>query len=256
MLPLLFCLAVGLTVASNTYAGQRTGADNVERQKPTTWQPSQTRSIELFPAGDIFPVYAADPHRPTNHLAVGFHSTTDIPETSSPRTTLSAGGRFGILRIDSSTPAGRSWQISLDAGLDAVFDSPHSNDGIGWDGNYGLTVTTTTEASRFAFKLAVLHASAHLGDEYEARSHASRLNYTREELAVAAAWRPRSSARVYPIAFKLAVLHASAHLGDEYEARTHASRLNYTREELAVAAAWRPRSSARVAELGVAYLMR
>jgi hypothetical protein len=190
-------LAVALTVGSDTYAGQHTGPDKVEEQKPTTWQPTQTRSIELFPAGDIFPVYAADPHRPTNHLAIGFYSTTEIPATSSPRTTLSGGGRFGILRIDSSTPDGRSWQISLDAGLDGVFDSQYSNDGIGWDGNYGLTVTTTKKASRFAFKLAVLHVSAHLGDEYEERTHTSRLNYTREEMAVAAAWRPRPHAGVY-----------------------------------------------------------
>jgi Protein of unknown function (DUF1207) len=190
------CLTVVLIAASHAYAGQPPGPDKVEGQHPTTWKPTRTRSIELFPAGDIFPVYAADPHRPTNHLAVGFYPTTDIPETSSPRTTLSGGGRFGILRID-STPAGRSWQISLDAGFDGMFDSQYSNDSVGWDGNYGVTVTTTAQASPFAFKLAVLHVSAHLGDEYGERTHAPRLNYTREELAVAAAWQPRSHARLY-----------------------------------------------------------
>jgi Protein of unknown function (DUF1207) len=197
MFPALVCLAIVLTIGSDTFAGQHTGADKVEEQAATTWQPSETRSIELFPAGDIFPVYAADPHRPTNLLAVGFYSRTRIPETSSPRTTLSGGGRFGVLRIDSSTPGGRSWQVSLDAGLDALFDSQYRNDGIGWDGNYGLTVTTTSKASPFAFKLAVLHVSAHLGDEYEERTHARRVNYTREELAIAAAWQPRSRARLY-----------------------------------------------------------
>jgi hypothetical protein len=193
----LVCLAVALTFGSDASAGQQNGSDTGEGQKPTTWQPSDARSIELFPAGDLFPVYAADPHRPTNLLAVAFYSTTEIPETSSPRTALSAGGRFGILRVDSATPAGWSWQISLDAGLDGVFDSQYSNDGIGWDGNYGLTVTTTKRASRLAFKLAMLHVSAHLGDEYGERTRAARLNYTREELAVAAAWRPRPHARVY-----------------------------------------------------------
>jgi hypothetical protein len=173
---LLVCLALDLVVSSAKSAGQ---------------------DIELFPAGDIFPVYAADPHRPTNQLAIGFYASTEIPETSSPRTTLSGGGRFGMLRMDSSAPGGRSWQVSIDAGLDAVFDSQHRNDGIGWDGNYGLTVTTARPSSAFAFKLALLHVSAHLGDEYEERTQAARLNYTREEFSLATAWRPRARTRLY-----------------------------------------------------------
>jgi hypothetical protein len=168
-----------------------------DEQKPTIWQPGPTRSVELFPAGDVFPVYAADPHRPTNQIAVGFYTRTEIPDTSSPRSTLSGGGRFGILRVDSSAPGGRSWQVSIEAGLDAVFDSQYRNDGIGWDGNYGLTVTTAKATSPFAFKVALQHTSAHLGDEYEERTQAARVNYTREELALALAWRPRPRARVY-----------------------------------------------------------
>ena len=194
---LVVCLAVVTLLGSPAYAGQQPEPDTVEGQQPTTWRPGQTRSIELFPAGDIFPVYAADPHRPTNQIAVGFYASIDIPDTSSPRSILSGGGRFGILRLDAGTPDGRSWQISLDAGFDSVFDSQYSNDALGWDGNYGLTVTTTKRTSPFAFKLAVLHVSAHLGDEYEERTQAPRLNYTREELAVAAAWRPRPRARIY-----------------------------------------------------------
>jgi hypothetical protein len=193
----LLCLALGLAISPETGAGQDLGPDQSEAQKPPTWNPSPTRSIELFPAGDVFPVYAADPHRPTNQLAIGFYTKTDIPDTSSPRTTLSGGGRFGMLRIDSSAPGGRSWQISIEAGLDAVFDAQYKNDGIGWDGNYGLTVTTGKSSSPFALKMAVLHVSAHLGDEYEERVQVGRLNYTREEFALAASWRPRARTRVY-----------------------------------------------------------
>jgi hypothetical protein len=196
ILRLLPCLALGLVVGSETTAGQDLGPDQSDGQKPPKWNPTQTRSIELFPAGEVFPVYAADPHRPTNQLAIGFYSGTEIPDTSSPRTTLSGGGRFGILRFDSSA-SGRSWQISIDAGLDAVFDSQYKHDGIGWDGNYGLTVTTAKSSSRFAFKVALLHLSAHLGDEYEQRTQTPRVNYTREEFSVAAAWRPLTRARLY-----------------------------------------------------------
>jgi Protein of unknown function (DUF1207) len=106
-----------------------------------------------------------------------------IEDTRSPRFGLSAGGRFGVLRIDAPSPSGRSWQISLDAGLDALFDSQHRQDAIGWDGNYGLTVTTASEGP-LAFKVGLLHVSAHLGDEYAERTGRPRRNYTREELAL------------------------------------------------------------------------
>ena len=190
---LMFVLCSGVAAVG----AQDPVSQRPEEQRPTTWQPGPTRSVELFPAGEVFPVYAADPHRPTNQVAVGFYSRSEIPDASSPRTTLSGGGRFGVLRIDSTAPGGRSWQISIDAGLDAVFDSQYKNDGIGWDGNYGLTVTTAKAASPFAFKIALQHISAHLGDEYEERTRAARINYTREELTLAMSWQPRPRARVY-----------------------------------------------------------
>ena len=137
----------------------------VDEQKPPVWNATPTRTIRLFPAGEIYPVYIADPHRPTNAVVSGFYARSRIPDTSSPRTSLAGGGHFGILRIDSSAPGGRSWQVSIDAGLDAMFDSQFKNDAIGWDGNYGLTLTTTTAASPLGFKVAALHVSSHLGDE-------------------------------------------------------------------------------------------
>jgi hypothetical protein len=191
----LTCLSIVLTMATAAFAEQ--GSGQADGQKPTTWQPTPTRTVELFPAGDIYQAYAADPHRSTSQIAIGFYSTIEIPESSSPRTSLTAGGRFGMLRIDSSSPTGRSWQLSLDAAFDAVFDSQYKNDGIGWDGNYGIMVTTTGKSSPFAFKFAVLHTSAHLGDEYEERTGTSRINYTREEVALGASWRPRARTRIY-----------------------------------------------------------
>jgi Protein of unknown function (DUF1207) len=197
MFPLVIVSMSALAATSSAIAGQQPGTEKNQEQPPPIWKAGQSRSIELFPAGEVFPVYAADPHRPTNQLAISFYPTTEIPDTRSPRTMLAGGGRFGILRIDSSAPDGRAWQISIDAGLDAVFDSQNSNDGIGWDGNYGLTVTTAKTSSRFAFKVALLHVSAHLGDEYEERTQIDRINYTREEIAVAVSFRPRTRLRVY-----------------------------------------------------------
>jgi hypothetical protein len=195
--PVIAFFVCALAATSSATAGQQAGNQKNDEQQPPIWKAGQSRSIELFPAGEVFPVYAADPHRPSNQLGIGFYATTEIPATRSPRWTLSGGGRFGILRIDSSAPDGRAWQISIDAGLDAVFDSQNSNDGIGWDGNYGLTVTTGRASSRFAFKVALLHVSGHLGDEYEERTQIDRINYTREEIVVALSFRPRTRLRIY-----------------------------------------------------------
>jgi Protein of unknown function (DUF1207) len=185
--------AVAVVVfASITYL---LSADNVraqsaspESQREPTWtRPSGSR-FELFPAGDVFPVFVADPHRPTNSIQLGLYPDPEIPAARSPRPLLSAGGRFGMLRFESAGPIRRSWQISIEAGLDTVFDSQNRLDAIGWDGNYGLTLTTAS-ASRLALKVAVQHVSAHLGDEYHERTGVQRLNYTREEVAFGAGWR-------------------------------------------------------------------
>ena len=156
---------------------------------------SSRTSVILFPAGDIFPVYIADPHRPNNLLEERFYTHMEIPEAENPRTALAAGGRFGMLRIEPSSRSGRAWQVSLEAGLDVLFDAQNRLDSIGWDGNYGLSVTTAA-GGPLSFRFALLHLSAHLGDEYQDRTGRIRINYTREELALGAGWRlgPRSRA--------------------------------------------------------------
>lgn len=166
-----------------------------DQRDPTWTRPSGAR-FELFPDGDVYPVYVADPHRPTNAIQMGVYPEPEIPEALSPRAALSAGGRFGMLRIVSAQPGGRSFQVSIEAGLDAIFDSQHRNDAIGWDGNYGLAFTTAS-ASRLAWKVAVLHVSAHLGDEYQDRTDTSRINYTRQEVALGASWRCSPRLRAY-----------------------------------------------------------
>ena len=86
----------------------------------------------------MYALYAADPHRPTNALTEMVYLRGRIEDTRSPRVGLAAGGRFGVLRIDPGTAGGRSWQVSISAGLDVVFDSDHKLDAVGWDGNYGF----------------------------------------------------------------------------------------------------------------------
>jgi hypothetical protein len=188
----MLAVSCGTVMAQAPLPGQP-----VDEQEPPAWSAGSTRTIRLFPSGEVYPVYVADPHRTTNAVAPTFYTHMRLPDASSPRTFLAAGGHFGMLRIEPPVTGGRFWQISLDAGMDALFDSQFKNDAIGWDGNYGLTITTAATTSRLGFKVAVLHISAHLGDEYEERTDIGRINYTREELALGAGWRFRPRWRAY-----------------------------------------------------------
>lgn len=152
-------------------------------------------SMILFPPGDLYPHYIADPHR------VGFgvqwlsFTNAAIPESGVSRVALRAGGRFGIVRMHPSEDE-RGWQVSLEGGFNAQFDADHSLDNIGWDGRYGLVITTA-QSGQWAFKFGVLHDSSHVGDEYMERTGRKRIGYTRHELAAGASWSPDERFRTY-----------------------------------------------------------
>jgi hypothetical protein len=157
---------------------------------------SSGRSLALFPSGNLYPVYVADPQRPNSAAMVRFYTRTEIPDSTSIRVDLKGGGRFGLVRLDPATPDGRSWQFSFEAGLSAQFDSNRKLDSVGWDGNYGATLTTAS-SSPLSFKFALIHRSAHVGDEYAERTGRKRIGYTREELAFGIRWRLTRSFRFY-----------------------------------------------------------
>jgi len=186
--------ALLLVSASSWVAAQSPAAGDTDDPPPVTF--GSGRTLSLFPAGDVYPVYIADPHKTESGVMAQFHTQTEIPDSETYRTGLKAGGRFGLLRLDPATPGGRSWQLSADAGLRAQFDSRHKHDAVGWDGNYGVTLTTAS-AAPFAFKVAILHQSAHIGDEYAERTGRARINYTREEVAVGVDWRLSRGGRLY-----------------------------------------------------------
>lgn len=192
-LPLVvFAASAILASGSAALAQQPTG----EPPQDPTKALSSGRVLTLFPSGDVYHVYVADPHRPTNALVESSIFDNTIPDMGSPITRLAAGGHFGMLRIGPAKPGGLTWQVSIEAGFDALFDAKNRLDAVGWDGNYGLTVTTAS-SSRLGLKIAVLHVSAHLGDEYQERTGRERINYTREEVAVGVAWQWSPRWRTY-----------------------------------------------------------
>ncbi|BCA80719.1 DUF1207 domain-containing protein [Desulfuromonas sp. AOP6] len=150
----------------------------------------------LGPEGDPYAAYQADLHR----AATGMHYLTvaqaDIPDSGSRRFNLQAGGRFGLLRFVPAQAPHRPWQLSFEGGLDAQFDIEHSLDNIGWDGNYGLVITTTLQPGT-NLKLGVVHTSSHLGDEYMQRTGRTRIGYLREEVQLAVDQRFGPWTRIY-----------------------------------------------------------
>ena len=173
---LLLLCAAGPAIASDEASGQ--------------WDTT------LFPLGDLYPPYVADPHR------VGFgvewlsFTHTEIPTYGDNRVAIRAGGVLGIVRIHPSGEEERGWQLSLEGGFNGQYDVGHSLDNIGWDGRYGLAATSSPSA-QWAFKLGALHDSGHLGDEYIERTGRIRIGYTRQEINAAASWFPDERVRTY-----------------------------------------------------------
>ena len=163
--------------------------------KQPAWTLGSGRTLWLWPAGHVYPLYIADPHRPVGAAMADFYTRTGIYDSTDARTGLSVGGRFGFFRLDPAYPGGRSWQLSLDAGLKAQFDSYNKLDNVGWDGNYGLSLTTAS--GPLALRVGIFHTSAHVGDEYAERTGRTRIDYTREEAALGVAWRLAQRLWVY-----------------------------------------------------------
>jgi hypothetical protein len=153
-------------------------------------------NVMFFPSGNLYPPYAADVHR------IGFgvqwlnFTDTQIPDSGDTRVGIRAGGRFGIARLSPEGEEGRAWQVDIEGGFNAQFDADHSLDNIGWDGRYGLSVTTAKTAQP-ALKFGVLHDSSHVGDEYMQRTGRTRIGYTRHELVAGVSWIPVGRFRIY-----------------------------------------------------------
>jgi hypothetical protein len=144
-------------------------------------------NVILFPLGDLYPHYAADPHRVGFGLQYLSYTKTGIADSGNSRIDLRAGGRFGIVRVVQPGQDERGWQLSIEGGFNAQFDADYSLDNIGWDGKYGF-VLTTAPTRDLAFKVGVLHDSSHVGDEYMERTGRKRIGYTRHEVAAGVSW--------------------------------------------------------------------
>ncbi len=187
---LAFALVTAFLGASSAAPAASPAGTEVDAEAPDSG-----RRLELFPRGHLYAPYVADPHAPGAAIEVHAYSSTGVEQASDLRYHLELGGRFGLVRRRPRAPGGRAWQLSLDAGLDAQFDIHNGLDNTGWDGNYGVSLTTSR--GRAEGKLGLFHTSSHLGDEWIVRTGRERINYTREEILVGFGFRPRGHLRLY-----------------------------------------------------------
>lgn len=145
--------------------------------------------VEAFPVDPGFPSPIAGPASRGcgfSRLAVDEISTED---TGDALYALKLGAVLPVVRIG-------EWRISLDGGFLGLFDIDNSYDNLGWDGNYGLIVTHPLGRDA-AVRVARLHDSSHVGDEYTERTGRTRIDYTREEFALGVTFWPAPTWRLY-----------------------------------------------------------
>ena len=185
-------LLFGLPVATNSYPGSdlpRALSSEPEASPETPTDAGHGVSFSLgetwrgviSPGESLYPVYIANPIRPTmafNRIAV---SDSDIAEAGETRYTLRLGGRVNLVRAHPAGVPDRGFQLDTEAAFLGQFDADHSQDNIGWDGIWGLALTWADGAG-LAAKLATQHDSSHVGDEYAERTGRERINYTRAEV--------------------------------------------------------------------------
>lgn len=134
----------------------------------------------------LYPFYLADPYRSVFALQHMTVLNPRIPQAGNRRWGLKLGGVFGLARFHPRDDPELGWQLDFEGSIRGLFDVDHSADNIGWDGVYGLQLAWKRDNS-VAWRVALHHNSAHIGDEYAERTGRRRLGYTREELRVGVA---------------------------------------------------------------------
>lgn len=152
--------------------------------------------LHLFPSGDFYRPYAADPHRTGFGIQKLNVIDGKISDSGNSRYALRAGGYFGVLRIQPGDDADVGVQLNIGGGMDGQFDLDYFQDNIGWNGHYGMIMTAAPNPA-LAFKLSLQHISGHIGDENVPSTKRGRIGYTRMELNSGVSWTVNRNWRTY-----------------------------------------------------------
>ncbi len=190
-------LAFWILLTPNAAVSANNSTQNsFDADDPLTFPAGRQWNLDLLPAGDIYPPYSADLHRPGFGVMNMDIMDSEIPDAGDRRYGFMLGGQYGLLRLQSASEPGAAFQVDVYGAFYGVFDADNSTDNIGWDGLYGLAFYWTNNKG-LAAKLAMQHDSSHVGDEYIERTGRKRINYTREEWALGLSYRFMKNWRIY-----------------------------------------------------------
>ena len=140
----------------------------------------------FFPQTQLYPIYIANPLRHTFSVQNMYFSKMDIIDTSQRRYNLKAGANLGVFR-NQSEDTKRGWQITAGGGFHGQFDPVSSEDNVGWDGMFSVSLEMRQNEA-LAHRIGIHHISSHIGDELIERTGIVRKNYTRQEIRYGLMW--------------------------------------------------------------------
>lgn len=177
---LLCALALTLLVASPS--SRAFAQVNPELRCGTGLHAGEAEGTVWFPEGDLFCPLLADPKAERSFLSLlrgEFSALAEDPE-SADIGAVGLADRFVLVRWAGPRP-GDGIQVGVAGAIFAQFDlGTASIDLINAD--YLVGIPVTARRGGFSSRLAVLHQSSHLGDEYLLRSELERENLSFEAL--------------------------------------------------------------------------
>jgi len=162
--------------------------------------PEQTRPqwrLTWNPPTDLYPPYAADPRRSRHIIGIVNAFDSELPNSKNLRWGLSIGGTYGIARLSRAGAPEAAWQLDVEGRFYSQWDIHHALDEIGHDGRVGATLIRQIR-SDLAFRVAYVHTSSHIGDEYLLRNNITeRLSSRKEEVGTGISWKIDERLRTY-----------------------------------------------------------
>ena len=125
----------------------------------------------LVPEDSLFPPPIADQHFPRFALSFPMYTNQKIDtlennSSVSLREMLEFGGMQSLFRVEPKRGLPIAFELSLGAGVIALFDSFEDNlDNFGWEGSGFLTLNFKI-TDQVCFRFGFHHLSSHVGDEY------------------------------------------------------------------------------------------
>lgn len=153
-------------------------------------------SLRFAPAEMLYPIYVADPRRPTFSLSKVDTRESEIPAAGDSRYGIRMGTRFPIVQFHPPGEPGGGLQLAGEMGFLAQFDRDNSTDNLGWDGIYGFHLAWLARPD-LVLRVGMAHDSSHLGDEYIETTGRERIEYTRQEYLGGLRYAPLESLATY-----------------------------------------------------------